>query len=117
MSSLVQQNQNCTKNLNFRIFVKNWTFFLVLLEKAASWFFLLMIEVYRIVLSPVLGGACRFEPSCSQYSIEAFKKHSLKNALILSIRRILSCRPGGKFGYDPVPKNLTEECGCVHGKK
>jgi putative membrane protein insertion efficiency factor len=66
-------------------------------------FILLLIAAYRTVASAWLGGACRFEPSCSAYASEAFQKHSFFTALKLSSSRIMKCRPGGGFGFDPVP--------------
>jgi|GEM_PF-2470603 len=56
----------------------------------------------------LLGANCRHEPSCSSYSIEAFKEWGVFKAFMLSINRITSCRPGGKSGYDPVPKNTKK---------
>ena len=50
-----------------------------------------------------MGAKCRYTPSCSQYTIEALKKHGLIKGGWLSIKRISSCRPGGGSGYDPVP--------------
>lgn len=73
---------------------------------------LLLIETYRLILSPLLGGACRFEPSCSVYAKEAFQKHDPGTALILSMKRIGRCRPGGPFGFDPVPE---ASCTCTRG--
>lgn len=76
-----------------------------------------MISIYRLVLSPIFGGACRFEPSCSVYAEEAFKKHPSYQALLLTIHRILKCRPGGPYGFDPVPDQLKtkSDCRCAHG--
>jgi len=65
------------------------------------------IKAYRIVLSPLLGQNCRFEPSCSRYAIEALEVHGPVKGLWLGIRRILRCHPitwlGGGSGFDPVP--------------
>ena len=55
------------------------------------------------MISPLLGSNCRYNPSCSTYSIEALKKHGLMKGGKLSIKRILSCHPFGKSGHDPVP--------------
>ena len=52
-----------------------------------------------------LHSACRFTPTCSSYALEAFENFNFFKAMFLSIRRILRCRPFGKYGYDPVPKN------------
>lgn len=62
----------------------------------------LCIDAYKAVLSPLLRGSCRFEPSCSQFAREALVKHGARGAY-LAIKRILRCRPFGGFGFDPVP--------------
>lgn len=64
---------------------------------------ILFIKLYQMLLSPLLPNACRFTPTCSQYTIEALKKHGFFKGLWLSIKRISRCRPGGGSGYDPVP--------------
>lgn len=64
---------------------------------------LLLIRFYQLVLSPYLGGRCRFVPSCSNYALEAFETHGSKRAAWLSLRRICRCHPFGGHGYDPVP--------------
>jgi len=64
---------------------------------------ILFIKLYQVLLSPLLPNACRFTPTCSQYTIEALKKHGFFKGLWLSIKRISRCRPGGGSGYDPVP--------------
>lgn len=66
-------------------------------------FLILMVRGYQVVLSPMLGGACRFEPSCSNYMIEALKVHGSVKGTILGLWRILRCHPFGTHGYDPVP--------------
>lgn len=63
----------------------------------------LLIRFYRACISPLTPPSCRFTPTCSQYALEALKKHGLFKGSWLSIRRILRCRPGGGSGYDPVP--------------
>ena len=61
------------------------------------------IRAYQAVLSPVMGGGCRFRPSCSNYAIEAIKTHGAFKGFLLALMRILRCRPFGPSGYDPVP--------------
>ncbi|MEK7356324.1 MAG: membrane protein insertion efficiency factor YidD [Bdellovibrionota bacterium] len=51
----------------------------------------------------MLGGACRFEPSCSEYAVEAVKLHPPTSAIRLIAIRVCACRPGGRHGFDPVP--------------
>ena len=65
--------------------------------------FVLLIKIYQWVLSPVLPGSCRYTPTCSQYFIEALRKHGLIKGLYLGITRILRCHPWGGHGHDPVP--------------
>ena len=67
-----------------------------------KFFFILPIKIYQSVLSPFFGKSCRFEPTCSSYSIEAIKQHGVVKGIILSIKRILKCHPWGSSGYDPV---------------
>lgn len=64
---------------------------------------ILCVRAYQVVLSPILGGACRFEPTCSNYMIEALKVHGAWKGLILGLGRLLRCHPFGESGYDPVP--------------
>lgn len=66
------------------------------------------IRLYQLLLSSFLGGHCRFEPSCSHYSIQAFQTHSFISATRLTIKRIFRCHPFGSYGYDPVPKNPNQ---------
>jgi uncharacterized protein len=62
-----------------------------------------LIRAYQIVLSPLVGGACRFEPSCSQYAMTAVEQHGFVRGMWLAIRRVGRCHPFGRSGYDPVP--------------
>ena len=67
----------------------------------------LLLQAYQVVLSPHLGASCRFEPSCSNYGIEAVRRHGPWRGLWLTLRRLLRCRPWGPSGYDPVPSSWT----------
>ena len=64
---------------------------------------LLLIEAYRVGLSPLLGGHCRFWPSCSAYAGEAIRKHGARRGALLAARRVLRCHPFHAGGIDPVP--------------
>lgn len=64
---------------------------------------LLLIRFYQLVISPIFPNACRFTPTCSQYTYEAVKKYGFLKGTWLGIKRISRCRPGGGSGYDPVP--------------
>lgn len=65
--------------------------------------FILLIRGYQLLISPYLPNACRFTPTCSQYTLEALKKYGLIKGLWLGIKRVSSCHPWGKHGHDPVP--------------
>lgn len=62
-----------------------------------------LIRLYQITLSPWLGGACRYTPTCSNYGIEALQKYGAFKGGWLTIKRVVSCNPWGGSGYDPVP--------------
>lgn len=68
-----------------------------------QWFFIGIIRLYQLVLSPILGPRCRFQPTCSSYAIEAIQIHGGLKGSWLAIRRIARCHPWGGDGYDPVP--------------
>jgi len=73
------------------------------IKKIFLMIFILPIKLYQILISPYLPNSCRYTPTCSNYAIEALKKHGVIKGVYLSIRRILSCNPWGGSGYDPVP--------------
>lgn len=68
------------------------------LAKGCIW----MVRGYQTYLSPLKGPTCRFYPTCSQYSIQAFEKYGFLKGLYLTIRRILKCHPLHPGGYDPL---------------
>jgi putative membrane protein insertion efficiency factor len=61
------------------------------------------VRGYRLVFSPLVGKNCRYQPTCSAYTLEALEKHGAIKGGLLAIRRIGRCHPLGKHGYDPVP--------------
>ena len=64
---------------------------------------ILPIRFYQRFISPLTPPACRYTPTCSQYALEAIRKHGPFRGLWLAVRRILRCHPWGGSGYDPVP--------------
>ena len=66
-----------------------------------------LIRLYQLAISPLLsslfGSNCRFEPTCSQYGLEAFQRYGFAKAFMLTAKRLAKCHPGGPHGYDPVP--------------
>jgi len=68
-----------------------------------SQLFIFLIRAYQVVLSPWIGNCCRFEPSCSNYAIEALRTHGFFKGGWLAARRLVRCRPFGPSGFDPVP--------------
>lgn len=65
--------------------------------------FILLVRFYQAAISPFTPATCRFEPTCSSYTLQALEKHGLFKGGWLAIKRIFSCHPWGKSGYDPVP--------------
>lgn len=74
-----------------------------LLRKLGAYIGIGLIKIYQWFISPFFPPACRYTPTCSQYGIEAMKKHGLIKGSLLTIKRISRCHPGGGSGYDPVP--------------
>ncbi len=65
---------------------------------------ILIVKAYRVFISPLSPGKCRFIPTCSQYALEALNTHGALYGSYLTIRRILKCHPLHPGGYDPVPE-------------
>jgi putative membrane protein insertion efficiency factor len=60
------------------------------------------VRGYQVLLSPLVGGTCRFTPTCSAYALEALERHGARRGTWLALRRIARCHPWGAAGYDPV---------------
>ena len=74
-----------------------------LVKAALGGMLFVLIRVYQLLLSPLLGASCRFTPTCSQYGIEAIRKHGPFRGGWLTLKRIARCHPWGGHGHDPVP--------------
>lgn len=70
---------------------------------ALAWLLILPIRGYQRFISPLFPPVCRFTPTCSNYAIQAIRKHGPFRGTWLAIKRILRCNPWGGSGYDPVP--------------
>lgn len=64
----------------------------------------LLIRFYKLAISPYWPGACRYDPTCSEYTQEAIQKHGVFMGIRLGAQRIGRCHPGHEAGYDPVPE-------------
>jgi putative membrane protein insertion efficiency factor len=73
------------------------------MSKLINLIFILPIKMYQIVLSPLIGPSCRFNPTCSYYAIQAITKYGALKGLYLALKRIIRCHPWGESGNDPVP--------------
>jgi putative membrane protein insertion efficiency factor len=65
-----------------------------------------IVKGYRLFLSPWLGSACRFEPTCSVYSLQALEQHGAAVGSYLTVRRLVRCHPWCDGGHDPVPAEV-----------
>ncbi|MDE3102122.1 MAG: membrane protein insertion efficiency factor YidD [Chloroflexota bacterium] len=65
---------------------------------------LLALRWYKRAVSPMLPPACRYTPTCSEYAMEAVERHGVAVGSFLAVRRVLSCHPFARGGYDPVPE-------------
>jgi len=74
-----------------------------LFRKIISFPFILLVKIYQYMISPLLPGACRYNPSCSEYTVQAIQKHGPIKGIGLGAKRIARCHPWGGSGYDPVP--------------
>lgn len=72
---------------------------------------LLAIRAYQTVLSPLIGSACKFYPSCSTYTYQAVELWGARRGAWLALKRLLRCRPFSPGGWDPVPEIAEAEEG------
>jgi len=66
-------------------------------------FFILLVKIYQVTLSPLFGSNCRFSPTCSNYAIEAIRVYGPLKGSLLAMKRISKCHPFNKGGVDEVP--------------
>ena len=80
-----------------------WSRFVSVCKKIALSPLIALVKFYQYCISPLKPPCCRFTPTCSQYALQALRKHGPIKGSWLTIRRILRCHPWGGSGYDPVP--------------
>lgn len=80
-----------------------------MLKKILIFPFVILVRIYQTLISPLTPATCRYQPTCSHYTIEALKKHGLLRGGKLAIKRIFSCHPWGGSGYDPVPEKKEKK--------
>ena len=80
-----------------------------MLNKIVIFPFILIIQAYQLVISPMLGSNCRFMPTCSHYTMESLQEYGLIKGTFLSIKRIGKCHPWGGHGYDPIPSKMGKK--------
>ena len=73
------------------------------ITKILAFPFIFLVRFYQAAISPYTPATCRYSPTCSQYTVEALKKHGPFKGLFLGLKRIGRCHPWGGSGYDPVP--------------
>jgi putative membrane protein insertion efficiency factor len=69
----------------------------------ATWVLISIVRAYQILISPFLPPRCRFEPSCSRYTVAALERHGALRGTRMAIGRVLRCHPLHDGGFDPVP--------------
>ncbi|WP_138430855.1 membrane protein insertion efficiency factor YidD [Fodinibius saliphilus] len=72
-----------------------------------KYLFIGLVRFYQLVISPWIPSSCRYHPTCSQYSLEAFRRHGAIKGFWLTVKRIARCHPWSEGGHDPVPEHKT----------
>jgi hypothetical protein len=73
---------------------------------------LALLRAYRFLLSPWIGGSCRYWPTCSEYAREAIELHGAARGAYMAAARLARCHPYGAGGVDPVPSTFRWRCWC-----
>jgi putative membrane protein insertion efficiency factor len=68
-----------------------------------KWLVIRLLRGYKKLISPILPNSCRYQPTCSEYMIEAVERYGAAKGVWLGLKRLARCHPGGGAGYDPVP--------------
>jgi putative membrane protein insertion efficiency factor len=79
------------------------------ISKLLAWPLLALVWLYRMLISPWLGANCRFQPTCSEYAMQALREHGAFRGTVLAVKRIGRCHPWGGSGYDPVPQRKGDD--------
>ncbi|MCV6605917.1 MAG: membrane protein insertion efficiency factor YidD [Porticoccaceae bacterium] len=74
-----------------------------------AWIVSLPIRAYRLIFSPWVGFNCRYQPTCSQYALDALQTHGAFKGGWMALKRIIRCNPWGGCGYDPVPEKKRDD--------
>ena len=90
-------------DINEEVKVSSKSSFRAICKQIIVFPFVLLIKIYQVCISPFTPASCRFSPTCSSYSLQAFKKYGPIKGAWLSFKRIIRCHPWGGSGYDPVP--------------
>jgi uncharacterized protein len=82
----------------------------ILARKASVRFALFALRFYKMYLSALMGGTCRFQPTCSNYAFEAVERFGVRRGCWLTLKRLARCQPlSRKFGFDPVPESWSSD--------
>ena len=73
------------------------------MSRFIGWLFIILIRMYKGMISPFVPARCRYTPSCSEYGLQAIQKYGPLKGSWLTLKRIGSCHPWGGHGHDPVP--------------
>ena len=87
----------------------NYTFVYSLFMKILNQIFIFPVRAYQYLLSPLLGSNCRYQPTCSQFMIEAINEWGPIKGIWLGLKRIGRCHPWAGHGHDPVPENIKKD--------